>query len=91
MKTKGKYEIFFEDEGKYELISTIIRIISNVVHLNKEAQDFLLKENYLYLVLGFTFLDEKNPLMKEWSVVLIRYLTESKKWKGGIKTFSICS
>jgi len=79
LKIKKKYDILFDDEGKYELISTIIRIISNVVHLNKEAQDFILNENYLYLVLGFTFLDEKNPLMKEWSVVLIRYLTESKK------------
>ena len=75
--TISKFDIIFEGECKYELITMIIRLISNVVHLNKEAQDFILKENYLYLVLGFTYLDEKNPMMKETTIVLIRYLTES--------------
>ena len=73
----NKYDILFEGECKYELITTIIKFISNVVHLYKEAQDFILNENYLYLVISFSHIDEKNPLMKEWSVVLIRNLTES--------------
>ena len=76
--TLSEFEKIFADECKYELITMMIRFISNVVHLYKEPQDFILKENYLYLVLGFTHLDEKNPLMKEWTIVMIRNLTESK-------------
>lgn len=77
---KGKsslYQNIFDGESNYELLTAIIRLLSNSVHLYPKAQNFILNENFLYLVLSFTYIDEKNPLMKEWTIVLIRNLTES--------------
>lgn len=71
------YNEFLEKETRYELIINFLKFFSNNVHLNQLAKDFILKEDYLFLLLGFTNLDEENPLMREWSIVLIRNLTES--------------
>lgn len=71
------YESLFGDyEGIFGLFTTFIRLIGNLVHLNKKAQGIVLEGNFLYMVISFTGLDEKNPLIREWSIVLIRYLTE---------------
>ena len=77
-REEGLFEMIFDKEIRFEIFTHLLRFFCNLTHINKEAQEFLLKEDYLFLLLGFTNFDEENPLMKEWSIFLIRNLTESK-------------
>lgn len=75
---KGKhFETMTHSDHHYEIFSSIIRLCSNLVHINKEAQDTLLKNNQLKLFLCVSESNEENPMVREWSVVLVRNLTES--------------
>jgi hypothetical protein len=67
----------FEKESRFEVFTTILRLISNMVHIHEEAQNFLVEKKCIILLLNFTNLDDDNPLCREWSVVLIKNLTES--------------
>lgn len=71
------YDCILDQEVRFEIFTHLLRFFCNMTHINKEAHEFVLKEDYLLLLLGFTNLDEENPLMKEWSIFLIRNLTES--------------
>jgi hypothetical protein len=58
-------------------MSNIIRLISNLCHINKFTQDLILDEGYLNLCLNFTEMNDLNPLARDWSIILIRNLTDS--------------
>jgi len=60
----------------FELYLNLLRLMSNVVHLNPVAQNYILNNNYLLLLINFSVIDETNPYIKEWSIILIRNLTE---------------
>ncbi len=57
----------------------LLRILCNILHINKKAGDFILDNNYLTLCLSFTKLDENNTFQKEWTIVLIRNLTNGNE------------
>ena len=54
----------FRDELQLKSIKNIkcelIRLICNMLHINKTVQDYILDNNYLILCLSFTNLDEDN-------------------------------
>lgn len=60
-----------------EICSNIIRLASNLVHANNDAQDFLIKTHYLPFYLSQTNRDEDDMYCKEVTVVFVRYMTES--------------
>ena len=59
-----------------ELCSNIIRLASNLVHANVEAQNFLLKTHYLPFYLSQTNREEDDLYAKEVTIVFVRYMTE---------------
>jgi hypothetical protein len=63
----------------YELNTDILRLTSNLIHTSKEAQDFLIDSDYLMPLLSFSSFDEMNPLSREATIVLIRYVTDSNE------------
>jgi len=67
-----------EEDGYFELYLNFMRLTSNVVHINPTAQDYIYDNDYLFLLLSFTVVDVNNPYIREWSIVLIKNLTESK-------------
>ena len=73
----------FREQLKPHLIQNfkidLLRIICNIIHIYKDPQNFILDNGYLILCLSFTVMDENNQLQKEWTVVLIRNLTESNE------------
>lgn len=66
-----------QENAFFELYLNFLRFFSNLVHINRALQDFILDNNYLIMLLNFTGIDENNPYIREWSIVLIRNLTES--------------
>jgi len=68
----------FDEDGYFELYLNFLRLISNIVHINLAAQNYISENNYLYLLLSFTVIDPKNPYIREWSIILIKNLTEGK-------------
>jgi len=67
----------FDEDGYFELYLNFLRLISNIVHINLAAQNYISENNYLYLLLSFTVIDPKNPYIREWSIILIKNLTEA--------------
>ncbi len=76
---KMKIVDIFEEDGYFELYLNFLRLTANIVHINPVAQDYISDNDYLFLLMSFTVVDPKNPFIREWSIVLIRNLTESKK------------
>lgn len=54
----------------------MIRLVSNLIHANKPAQDFLLYNDYLLFYLSHTNRTELDPYCKEITVVFVKYMTE---------------
>ncbi|KAL4490906.1 hypothetical protein ABPG72_008642 [Tetrahymena utriculariae] len=75
--SKKQCLLYFSAESYQDIFSNIMRFLSNAVHINREAQDFILQNGYLISCLNQTYMDETNPLQREWSVILIRNLCDS--------------
>ena len=63
----------------YELNTDIVRLTSNLIHTSTEAQDYLIDSDFLLLLLSFSGFDKYNPLAREATIVLIRYVTDSNQ------------
>mmetsp|Transcript_8293 Transcript_8293/g.37051 ORF Transcript_8293/g.37051 Transcript_8293/m.37051 type:complete len:347 (-) Transcript_8293:1531-2571(-) len=62
--------------------SSALRLLMFSVHLGgREAQNLVLQLGGIPLVLSSMGVDDTNPLMREWSVMCIRNLTEDGKLK----------
>ncbi|EAR92917.2 spinocerebellar ataxia type 10 domain protein (macronuclear) [Tetrahymena thermophila SB210] len=77
INSKKQCLLYFSAESYQDIFSNIMRFLSNVVHINREAQDYILQNGYLLSCLNQTYMDETNPLQREWSVMLIRNLCDS--------------
>lgn len=64
-------------EAVYCLNTNIVRLVGNLVHVNKEAQDYLMANDMVAPLLKYTLPDGNNPLSRESSIVFIRYMSES--------------
>lgn len=60
----------------FSLMTDILRISSTLVHVNKEAQNFIFENQYHIPLLSFSAFDKANPLTRETTILLIRYLTD---------------
>lgn len=67
------------EEAAFELNTNCLRVIGNIIHVNKPAQDYLLDNELLKPLLKYLGPDKMNPLSREASIVLIKYLTESNQ------------
>lgn len=54
-----------------------MRLAANLVHVNKEAQNLIVDQGLLHIYVGFTSIDDMNPLNKECTIVFIRYMSET--------------
>ena len=64
-------------EAVFGLHTDTVRLAGNIVHVNREAQDFLIEAQLLAPLLRFTAPDSNSPLSREASIVFIRYMSES--------------
>lgn len=76
---KKFYQKFLKQEVCTEMFSTILRFLSNMVHINREAQNYLLNKKYLVPCLSFTGMNEIDLISREWTVILVRNLCESNQ------------
>jgi len=72
-----KIKDIIEEDGYFELYLNFMRLTTNIVHINPVAQDYIYDNDYLFLLLSFTVIDTNNPYIREWSILLIKNLTES--------------
>lgn len=61
---KKQIFIWFE-KNHISLLSTQVRLLSNLVHINKEAQNYLADNNQLIPVLSFTSISCPDSLARE--------------------------
>lgn len=61
----------------FSLITDILRLSSTLVHVNPVAQTLVFDKSYHIPLLSFSAYDKLNPLTRESTVLLIRYLTDS--------------
>ena len=54
--------------------SKIAKLLANLTYLQKQAVDdvFMKNKEYLGLVLGHTRMDENNPTLREWCLMVLR-------------------
>ena len=64
------------EDTYFELYLNLLRLLSNIAHINPLVQNYILQNDYLLLLLNFAKFDAKNPYIREWSIVLIRNLTD---------------
>ena len=67
------------EDAAFELNTNCLRVLGNIVHVNKPAQDYLLDQQLLKPLLRYLGPDKMNPLSREASIVFIKYLTESNQ------------
>lgn len=72
-----KPKVAINKEAVYCLNTNIVRLAGNLVHVNREAQDYLMENNLVGPLLKYTLPDANNPLSRESSIVFIRYMSES--------------
>lgn len=74
-----KKDVKLNKKAFFELNTDIIRLTSNLIHTSLDAQNFLIDHDFLIPMLSFTGFDEMNPLAREATIVLIRYVTDSNE------------
>eukprot|EP01016_Furgasonia_blochmanni_P004828 TRINITY_DN11867_c0_g1_i4.p1 TRINITY_DN11867_c0_g1~~TRINITY_DN11867_c0_g1_i4.p1 ORF type:complete len:548 (-),score=69.79 TRINITY_DN11867_c0_g1_i4:268-1911(-) len=63
-------------ENLIEIKTHFVRFLANLTHLNHAFVDAVVENKLLTRLLNYTDIDEHNPMLKEWSIVLIRNITE---------------
>lgn len=64
-------------DASFELNTNIIRLVGNIVHVNKPAQDHLLQHDLMKPLVCYMAPDKNNPLSRESTIVFLRYMSES--------------
>ncbi|KAL0589474.1 hypothetical protein ABG067_002378 [Albugo candida] len=69
--------------------SHIIAVIGNICYRSRNHQDLLRQLGGIALVLNHCIIDERNPLIREWSLVAVRNIcednAENQKFIAGLK------
>ena len=63
----------------FSLVTDILRLSSTLVHVNLSASAHIFDKGYHIPLLSFSAYDRLNPLTRESTVLLIRYLTDSNE------------
>lgn len=70
-------KVVVNKDALFGINTNIMRLASNIVHVNKEARDYLMDNQMIERYLYFTRPDDANPLSREASIVFLRYMAEA--------------